>query len=246
MSNRPMNVAHFSSLQDWMRRNSTRLRISALLVAHSRATRRAFILRVTIATACVAFALWVGRSLAESSDLRARWGAEIPVLVARTEIASGETVNESAVGEQMRPAALVPPNALRELPTAATASSLILEGDLLLSGRLADGEEGLAPPGTTAIRLDLAVTAPELASGSRIDILGPPDDGGSGPEGPPNAGAAVPVWKNSVEVISRDAVVLRPPTQDDATVEAAVSDRDLETVAAAALDGRVVVVRRSP
>ncbi len=150
----------------------------------------------------------------------------------------------------MRPAALVPREAIRELPDEATATSPILEGDVLVSGRLADGPDGIAPRGTTAIRLDLAVTAPELTPGDMIDILGPGETDATLSEVPDlPTGSQMhgsPQWKTTVEVISRDAVVLRPPGESDPTVEVAVTDSDLESVAGAALDGRVVVVRRSP
>jgi hypothetical protein len=121
---------------------------------------------------------------------------------------------------------------------------MILAGEPLVRARLTDDDGPLAPDGTTAIRLDLAVGAPTLQQGDHVDILGPRSE--------PQPTSAIPrsmpydPTDGQVAVISRSAVVLRPPTEDDPTIEVAVDDADVAPVAGAAFTGGVAVVRRSP
>jgi hypothetical protein len=206
--------------------------------------RRALLKRILAAALCVGLALWTGRATSDAANIRASWGQQVTVLMARHDIPPGHAVTGSDTITGTRPRSLTPPDSLRELPPGATTTAMILAGEPLVRARLTDDEGPLAPTGTTAIRLELAVSAPELQQRDHVDILGPrseprPTDAiqRSMPHDP-----AV----GQVEVISRAAVVLRPPTENDPTIEVAVDDDDVAPVAGAAFTGGVAVVRRSP
>ena len=206
--------------------------------------RRALLTRVLAATLCVGLALWAGRATSDAADIRASWGPQVTVLIARHDIPPGHEVRSSDTITGTLPRSLTPANALRELPPEATTTAMILAGEPLVRARLTDDDGPMAPAGTTAIRLELAVGAPSLQHRDHVDILGPRSE--------PQPTDAIPrsmpydPADGQVAVISRAAVVLRPPTEDDPTIEVAVDDADVAPVAGAAFAGGVAVVRRSP
>lgn len=225
-------------------RQLQRLRSLATLAIGSRSVRRALLMRLVAAALCTGISLWAARSVTEATVLRAAWGPQVSVLVARHDIEAGDPVDAGDVLTTSRPASLEPSGALHELEAGTTANSLILAGEPLVRARLGDGRRS-TPGGTTAISLELVVAAPELRTGDRVDVLGP-----TGPQDPigqalqpdEQQGAAAP----GIAVISSSATVLRPPTEDDPTVEVAVPHEDIPAVTEAALGGGVAVVRRSP
>lgn len=237
-------VAPMVELRQLPARAVRRTRLLAYLLAHSSSVRRAVIARVIAATLCCCLAAWAGRTLSDAADIRASWGPQVTVLIARHDIPSGQVLKRSDTITGTRPRSLTPPNALRELPPGATTTAMVLAGEPLVRARLTDDEGPLAPAGTTAIRLELAVGAPTLQQRDQVDILGPrsePQPTGAIPRPTPYDPA-----DGQVAVISRSAVVLRPPTEDDPTIEVAVADEDVAPVAGAAFTGGVAVVRRSP
>lgn len=241
---RSRSAAHLRELSQLPGRLISRTRFLAALVAHSSSVRRALLTRFLAATLCVALALWAGRATSDAADIRASWGPQVTVLMARHDIPPGQKVWSSDTITGTRPRSLTPTNALRELPPGATTTAMILAGEPLVRARLTDDEGPLAPAGTTAIRLDLAVGAPALQSRDHVDILGPrsePQPTDAIPQAMPHDPAV-----GQVVVISRAAVVLRAPTEDDPTIEVAVDDADVAPVAGAAFTGGVAVVRRSP
>ncbi|MCZ7630169.1 MAG: hypothetical protein M5U19_14485 [Microthrixaceae bacterium] len=220
-----------------------RARTLSALLAHSSSVRRGLLGRVLAATLCTCLALWAARTLSDAADVRASWGPQVTVLMARHDLPAGKKVSASDTITGTRPVSLTPSDALRDLPPGATTTAVILAGEPLVRQRMTDDESRLAPPDTTAIRLELAVGAPELEPSDRVDVLGPGD--GSGSAGEDQGSTSQDPTGAQVVVISREAVVLRPPTDDDPSIEVAVDDTDVATVAEAALTGGVAVVRRS-
>lgn len=244
VAGRPQFTTHLRELRQLPARAMVRTRLLAVLVAHSSSVRRALLARILAAMLCGCLALWAGRALSDAADIRTAWGPQMTVLTARHDIPAGQAVERSDTIARTRPRSLTPPNSLGELPPGATTTAMILAGEPLVSTRLADDEGRFAPPGSTAIRLELAVSAPTLQQRDHVDILGPRSE--------PRLADVIPQstpydpTDGQVAVISRAAVVLRPPTEDDPTIEVAVDDADVAPVAGAAFTGGVAVVRRSP
>lgn len=219
------------------------VRMQLALIARSRSVRVALASRMAAGLLCIGLASWTHRELSEAAALQNTWGPQVQVLVLRHDIGPGEEVEESDTVAEMRPRSLTPPGAVSELQPGTTANAVLLAGEPLLIDRLSSSEDRVAPPGTTAIRLDLAVRAPDLHTRDVVDVLGrgvAQLTGGVEPvrsEGDRSAPGVV--------VVSRGAVVLRPPSDDDPTVEVAVDEDDLGAVADAAFTGGVAVVRRS-
>lgn len=220
-----------------------RTRSLTRLAARSSSVRRSLFTRVLAATLCGCLAVWTARSLSDATAIRGAWGPQVTVLTARHDIQPGERLERSDTVLGNLPSALTPPDALRDLPRGATATARILAGEPLVPQRVVDDETRLAPPGTTAIRLELAVGAPSLEPRDLVDILGPRGEPQAVEADTPSV--AYGHTDDLVAMISRSAVVLRTPTQEDPTIEVAVRDADVAPVAGAAFTGGVAVVRRS-
>lgn len=235
---------HLRELRQLPARGMDRTRLLAALVAHSSSVRRSLLARALAATLCGWLALWAGQALSDAADMRASWGSQVTVLIARHDIPPGQKIERSDTVTGTRPRSLTPRNSLGELPPGATTNTRILAGEPLVSERVGDDEGPLVPAGTTAIRLELAVSAPTLRQNDHVDILGPRSE----PQLTDVIPQSVPYdpAEGQVVVISRAAVVLRAPTDEDPTIEVAVHDADVAPVAGAAFTGGVAVVRRSP
>ncbi len=82
---------------------------------------------------------------------RDEWGATTPVLVATSDIASGDTL-AGAVTTRDWPAALAPPGALGELPDDAVARQRVAAGDIVSTVDVtAAGALALVPAGWLAV-----------------------------------------------------------------------------------------------
>lgn len=237
----------FSATSGSLRRSITaaivRARLLSALVVHSSSVRRGLLARLLSATLCACLAVWSARTLSDAADIRASWGPQVTVLLARHDLPPGRQISMSDTVVGSRPRSSTPTDALRDLPSGTTTTAMILAGEPLVPQRLTDDESRLAPPGTTAIRLELTVGAPELEPRDHVDVLGPRSDTRSSPGAPPST-PQVPA-DGQVVVISREAVVVRPPSEADPSIEVAVRDRDVAAVAEAAFTGGVAVVRRS-
>jgi Flp pilus assembly protein CpaB len=130
---------------------------------------------LTIATALAVG--WVVSSIvAEADRTRAAWGTSTVVAVATRDIAAGDPFRTADVELVDRPLAVVPDDALDQLPDGRVAATAIGAGEVLVAARLAPvGVTGLAatlPEGSRAIAIPVEVgLAPPLAVGDRVDVL---------------------------------------------------------------------------
>jgi Flp pilus assembly protein CpaB len=193
-----------------------------------------------------AAALLAARAQAEAArGERARWDATVEVVVARDDLAPGDRATGDDLAVELRPAALVPDDALRALPDLpAVVGQAIASGEVVIGRRL--GPEGTAaslPAGHAAVTISVSGRLPALSPGDRVDLLAAP------PAVEP--GSAAP----RATLVARDAVVLEADDGGDdgllastgsgSSVTVAVADGDLGTAAAAALAGPVAVAVRS-
>lgn len=105
----------------------------------------------------------------------ARWGDLRPVVVATSDIAAGDEIAPGDVTVEERPAALLPDDAVDEVPVGRRASADIAAGEPIVATRVAPGGTGrlaaLLPPRTRglAVPLDRARIAVEV--GDVVDLL---------------------------------------------------------------------------
>ncbi len=132
----------------------------------------------------------VSSAVSDAEAARAAWGEPVVVIVAARDLRPGHELSEADVSLVERPAALVPPGALRALPVGASTHTAVFEGEILLEGRLAPaGLQALAavlPPGTRAVAVPVeAGGAPPLLVGDVVDVLValPREAAGDGPPG---------------------------------------------------------------
>jgi Flp pilus assembly protein CpaB len=151
-----------------------------------------------------AAALAVGAQVAALSSAaesqRRAWGATTEVVVARTDIATGEVIDPGNAVVVAHPRALVPEGAATTLGGDRRAATPIWAGELVLEARLAPaGLSAVAarlPPGTRAVAIPVEPgTTPPIAVDDRVDVLVAlaPDATGGGPPGFALAAAVVVV-----------------------------------------------------
>jgi len=182
-------------------------------------------------------------TLAGALDARARWGRTRPVLVATRAIAPGGAVDAGATEVRLLPVALVPPGALRTLPSGRVAVAAVARGEAVLASRVSgQAEAGIAallPAGTRALVIPVEVAGLPVRVGDRVDLLAA---GGGGPEGdlPVADGAVASGASGPVAAGALVVAVLR-----EALVVAVKAD-DAVAVAAALGQGPLVPALRSP
>lgn len=132
----------------------------------------------------------VSSAMGEAEAAREAWGERITVVVATRDLRPGDQIGRGDVELVRRPAAVVPGDAVRDVPAGATVHSAIFEGEVLVEPRLAPGAlQGLAavlPQGTRAIAVPVEPgQAPPLLAGDVVDVLVAlaPEAAGDGPPG---------------------------------------------------------------
>ena len=206
---RLQSAARLRELSQLPGRVISRTRCFAALVAHSSSVRRALLTRVLAATLCVGLALWAGRATSDA--------AEHPRLVGATGDRSDSASRHPTRtrGQELRhdhrdPSTFADTSECA--PRAASGSHYHRDDPgrgATGRARLTDDDGPMAPAGTTAIHLELAVGAPSLQQRDHVDILGPRSE--------PQPTDAIPrsmpydPADGQVAVISRAAVVLRHP-----------------------------------
>jgi len=155
-----------------------------------------------VATAvALATAALVGHLAAGLADARARWSPGLTVLVAKHAVAPGGAVEAEA---RQLPAAAVPDDALRSLPSGATAVVALHAGEVLLRDRVG-GRSALAaalPPGTRGIAVPNDTALP-LRRGDHVDVLATFDADVAGYE------PTFPVARDALVLhVGRDAVTI--------------------------------------
>lgn len=137
--------------------------------------QRALRRRLAAWVAAILVGLVVSSTLHDAQRERARWGAAEPVLVARTDLVAGETLDPDAFELRRLPSTAVAADALSELPTDRHLAAGIGRGEQLTGHRLAG-----AGRGSTAARLrddEAAVVVPlgeppaTIEVGDTVDLI---------------------------------------------------------------------------
>jgi len=134
---------------------------------------------------------WSVAGLVAAADAASdSWERGTAVVVAARDLQPGEPVGPGDVRVVERPAAIVPPAAVHELPEGQVVRTAVFEGEALVVERLAPaGVRGLAATlerGTRAVAIPVEPgTAPPLQVGDVVDVLValPPEAAGGGPAG---------------------------------------------------------------
>lgn len=143
-------------------------------------------------TAAVAVTVgWVVSSIvADAERTRAAWGATELVAVAVHDLAPGTALEPGDVELVAWPKALVPGDALHQLPVDQAVAASIEAGEVVVGARLAPlGLRGVAatlPEGSRAVAIPVEPgLAPPLEAGDRVDVMVAlaVDDPGAGPPG---------------------------------------------------------------
>ena len=211
------------------------MRHRSILLARLSLRRRALVYWAATALLAGLTAVLVGALVTRAERAAARYGDARPVLVAVDDLAPGDLVTEAAVAVELRPAALVPEDALSERPEGRTALAPIAAGEAIVPERLApDGLTGVAallPEGTRALAVPTGPGTLRLALGDVVDVLVTADPGLV--EGTAGMGRTVASGATVVDV-----------TEDTATV--AVAQADAPAVAAALTQGTVTLALSLP
>ena len=177
---------------------------------------------VTLALALAAGALTAG-AVERAVAARAAWGTTTTVLVAVRGVAAGEPIGAGDVERQARPAAMVPPTALRELPDRAVAGAAVVEGEVLVRERLAGaglrGPAARLPSGTRAVAIPAEPgLTPPVEVGDHVDVIVALAAAAAG-DGPPGF-TLVP--RAVVVAVDEHAVTVGVPADDAARVVVAL------------------------
>lgn len=99
--------------------------------------------------------------------------ANISVLVATRDIASGDPVTNSAVQQLLVPAALVAATVITDLPITAYAQQSIGIGELITTINVADEPSSLSivPAGWRTIAITSSTALPPMSAGDHVDVI---------------------------------------------------------------------------
>jgi SAF domain-containing protein len=138
-----------------------------------RLARRRSLGRVA-AVGCIALGVWAGATtLGSMADARDAWGTTVPIAVADVALAPGDHADATTVSLRDWPAALVPPDALRDVPDAVVRQR-VAPGEPLSPADVgpAAGPAGLLPAGWVAVAVPLdEARRPPLAIADRVGVV---------------------------------------------------------------------------
>lgn len=198
-------------------RPSARLRPGLLL------RRRPRLGALVTAAVAMAAGLAVASIVASAEAERTSWGTSRSVLILTHDLDPGDTVRPDDVSTEQRPAAAIPPGALRALPSDAVVHHHVFAGEELLEAHLAPaGSSGLATmldgrARGVAIPVEQG-TAPPLEVGQLVDVVAVLPGGDSGGEVAYVVTAAVQVL-----AVDEDAVTVAVPRADATRVASALA-----------------------
>lgn len=148
------------------------------------------------------------------------YGETRVVLVARTDLEPGAPVGPAHTELVRRPVALVPPDALTELPDGSVASQAIAAGEVVLARRVAPvGSSPLAAalrPATRAVAVPAGPAIPPLEPGDSVDVI-------VTPTGSLDATPVRVARSSRVVAVQEEAVVVAVPQDLVATVVGALA-----------------------
>lgn len=127
---------------------------------------------VAAAVLTVVTTVTVARATGEAVAERARWGEDRPVVVALVDHEAGDRLRAEV---RLLPSAVVPDDALTELPAGGTAVSALAAGEVVLAHRVApDGLSLVAarlPAGTRGVAVPHGIAPLPVEVGDRVDVL---------------------------------------------------------------------------
>lgn len=138
-----------------------------------RLARRRSLGRVA-AVGCIALGVWTGATtLGAMADARDAWGTTVPIVVADVALAPGDHAGAATVSLRDWPAALVPLDALREVPDAVVRQRVSI-GEPLSAADVGPGAgpAGLLPAGWVAVAVPLdEARRPPLGTADRVGVV---------------------------------------------------------------------------
>lgn len=205
----------------------SRVRRFLELVKHSRTVRRRVARRAVTLALLAAVALGSAHNHSDAMRLRARWGPSTSILVAERALDAGSRIGPGDLTLREVPAALAPPDTLGSVPPGTELRAAVPAGWYLHEQHLAPVDGPAPPPGSVAVRVDPVLPPPLLDVGDHVDVVGAPVPGGH------------------VTTVAVRAIVLATPTDDNPTLEVAVSPGEAGAVTRAGLGSGVAVLRRT-
>ncbi len=151
-----------------MRRPTAALRPVALWWARLRLRRRPLAWWAVVVALALAAGAVVSTALEAARADGRRYGPPTPVVVARRDLPPGTAVGPGAVALTTWPGALVPADALSELPPGRTVTQLVLAGEPLVERRLGDAR---LARGTRALAVPTGPGRLPVQPGERVDVL---------------------------------------------------------------------------
>lgn len=202
----------------------------------SRPGRRALVRRAVALGLALGVAWVVGDELGAARAERTGWGTSARVAVTTRPVGSGDELGPGSVELRDLPVALVPPSALRSIPSGRRTAGAVAEGEVLVAERLRP--EGTGRIGSTvgdrdrvAIAVPLGPTATPVEPGDLVDVVAPDTTATTAEDAGPVTLAG--------HTVAERATVLQV---DDGTATLGVHRSDGSAVADAALGGLVVLV----
>lgn len=189
--------------------------------AYSSLCRSRRIQLATISTLAAIGGLIYALSVMQLQQQRSLLGDYIMVRLAATDITIGEPITLSNTQEFTMPMQFVLPSTLTSLPDVLTATSLIMQGDVISTqNSSAPDETSIVPVGMRAVSIVPRVAMPPLTPGTIVDIIA------------------------NGKIIAAQGVVLST-LPDDVGVVVAVSEQVAPLVASAAAIGEAAIVLSS-
>lgn len=203
-------------------------------LGHGRGLRWAATLVLAVVAGTLAAA-----TVQRAEQARQGYGTTRAVPVASRDLAVGAEITEADLTWTDRPTATVADGVADE-PVGRVVTEPIARGEVVLGRRLSGGGSGgaaaLVAPGRRALAVPLEVTPPGLAIGDRVEAYATGTSGGSLADLARSQGSGA-------RRVARDALVV---ALDDRSVTVSVAGADAPGLAAALLDGALLLALVAP
>jgi Flp pilus assembly protein CpaB len=124
---------------------------------------------VAVLGSALAAGLVVSGAVESARAEATRFGAPVPLVVARRDLAPGTILRAGDVEVTERPAGVVPAGAIDRPPLGAVVTQTVLAGEALVAVRL--DRDGPMAEGTRALALPTGPGRLDLRPGDRVDVL---------------------------------------------------------------------------
>ena len=170
---------------------------------------------IAVASVCTALVVFVAATVHDVRDAHRRWSGSRPVLVATREVSPGETIDADDVALRSFPEAIVPADALTEIPDGARTRVALTPRTVITATLVADATTmAPVPAGWRVVALPASLPMPPVEVADLVDVIG-----GSS------------VIAESAIVISRDPLTLAVPADVAPLVASAVRLGEISLVA---------------